>query len=138
LGLLAVLAVLLGACQFLRPQAAPVPDAQMWLAAGNGSDRKLVLFVNDLPIRDVLPGTETRFTAAELPPLPWHAELRLETGRTLVELVLASGTIMRSSDGGGTGAGARMDLSCGRVELYSGFPMGGPPPGGGVPGDCNP
>ncbi len=34
--------------------------------------------------------------------------------------------------------GARVDLSCGRIDIWSGTPMMGPAPGPGVPGDCDP
>jgi hypothetical protein len=37
-----------------------------------------------------------------------------------------------------SGAGARADLSCGRLDVWVGAPMLGPAPDGGVPGDCEP
>ena len=43
-------------------------------------------------------------------------------------------------DGGSSanGIGGRIDLSCGRLDIWSGVPVIGPMPGPGSPGDCLP
>jgi hypothetical protein len=115
----------------------PVPDGDMSLTANNQSDRTLELYVNGSKIGDVAPGSSPTFQAANLPPLPWAAELRLPTGRTLLSLPVASGSVVRSASGSQS-PGIRVDLSCGRIELYAVLPLGGPPPGTGRPGDCGP
>ena len=60
----------------------------------------------------------------------------------LVELTVRPGDVwqQRNPDGSTTaqGAGARVDLSCGRIDITSGVFMSGPVPGPGVPGDCDP
>jgi len=119
------------------PPVGTVPDAEMSLTANNQSDRVLELFVNGGKIADVQPGTEPKFAAADLPPLPWTAELRLPTGRTLLTLPVASGSVVRLSNGSQS-PGIRVDLSCGRIELFAIYPLLGPGPGPGRPGDCGP
>ena len=115
----------------------PVPDADMSLTANNTSDRALELYVNGGKIADVAATTSSTFKAQDLPPLPWQAELRLPTGRTLVSLTVTAGSVVRTANGSQS-VGARVDLSCGRIELYVIYPLLGPPPGNGHPGDCGP
>lgn len=109
----------------------------MSLTANNQSDRALELFVNGGKMADVAPMTALTMAAKDLPPMPWAAELRLPTGRTLVGLAVTSGSVVRL-ESGTAGVGNRADLSCGRVELYAVYPLGGPAPGPGRPGDCGP
>jgi hypothetical protein len=109
----------------------------MSLTANNQSDRALELFVNGGKIADVGPTTSLTIQAKDLPSMPWAAELRLPTGRTLVDLTVTSGSVVRRETGS-QGAGNRVDLSCGRIELYAVIPLGGPEPGPGRPGDCGP
>lgn len=115
----------------------PVPDAEMSVTANNQSGRTIELFVNGSKITDVAATSQLTIQARDLPPLPWAAELRLPTGRTLLELTITSGSVVRLESGSG-GVGTRVDLSCGRIELWAVFPLGGPPPGPGRPGDCGP
>jgi len=135
---LLVVMLLAAACGAVDgPRLGPVPDAEMSLTASNQSDRLLELFVNGGKITNVGPNTDLTMAARDLPPLPWAAELRLPTGRTLVSLAVASGSVIRRETGS-QGVGNRADLSCGRIELYAVIPLGGPPPGPGRPGDCGP
>ena len=115
----------------------PVPDAQMSLTANNQSDRTLELFVNGGKVADVGPMSELTMEAKDLQPLPWTAELRLPTGRTLLSIPITSRSVVRTATGS-QGSGTRADLSCGRIELWAVIPLGGPPPGPGRPGDCGP
>ena len=119
------------------PALGPVPDAEMSLTANNQSDRALELFVNGGKIADVSAKSQPTFKAQDLPPLPWTAELRLPTGRTLLTLTVTSGSVVRTANGS-QGVGTRIDLSCGRIELYAVVPLGGPAQGSGRPGDCGP
>ena len=57
--------------------------------------------------------------------------------RTLLSLTITSGSVVRREDSVQP-AGTRVDLSCGRIELYAVIPLGGPAPGPGHPGDCGP
>ena len=48
------------------------------------------------------------------------------------------GDVYSSSDGRQShGVAARADLSCGRIDLWSGPPLAGPAPNPGTPGDCD-
>lgn len=142
-GVLAIARViaLVAACQ---PQSSDgiVPPEQMELTVANLSSLDLVLVLNGAPIQPLRPGTRTAVPASRLPALPWAAEVRLPTGRSLVATTVNAGDIWsRPIANGGTelhGVGARLDLSCGRIDLYSGPPLMGPAPGSGSPGDCDP
>lgn len=119
------------------PPLGPVPDGEMSLTANNQSDRALELFVNGGKVADVPATSQLTMPAKDLQPLPWAAELRLPTGRTLLSLAVTSGSVVRLESGSGS-VGTRVDLSCGRIELWAVFPLDGPPPGTGRPGDCGP
>jgi hypothetical protein len=134
---LAALALLVAACVTHGPTIGPVPDDQMILSVSNETNRQLDLFVNDGRV-GVLPPFSAKDIAADLlPPLPWNAQVRLQTGRLLLQLTIRSGSFVRNANGGSS-PGARVDLSCGRIDLWSGFPLLGPAPGPGTPGDCDP
>ena len=121
----------------LTPTIGPVPDDQMILSVSNETDRQLELFVNSGRVAVLGPASAKDVPAAQLPPMPWDAQVRLPTGRLLLELTVRSGSFVRNANGG-SGPGARVDLSCGRIDLWSGFPLMGPVPGPGAPGDCEP
>jgi len=134
----ALLALAAAGCATLdAPPLGPVPDAELSLTANNQSDRRLELFVNGGKVADVAAAAQLTIQARDLQPLPWTAELRLPTGRTLLTLTVKSGDVVRTETGSRS-VGARADLSCGRIELYAVFPLGGPAPGPGRPGDCGP
>jgi hypothetical protein len=135
--LLAGLTVILAACVTVAPTIGPVPDNQMTLSVSNLTNRRLELFVDGTKVADVVPTSEHELSAAQLPALPWVAQVRLPTGGLLLELTVRSGSFVRNANGG-VSPGARVDLSCGRIDLWSGFPLIGPAPGPGVPGDCDP
>ncbi|HUQ43764.1 MAG TPA: hypothetical protein VM451_05040 [Candidatus Limnocylindria bacterium] len=139
---LLLVALVLGAvaCGSTGPTALPlgaVRDADMSLTANNESDRTLELFVNGGKIADVGSKSSPMFKAQDLPPLPWAAELRLPSGRTLLSLTILSGSVVRTANGSQS-PGTRIDLSCGRIELWALYPLLGPAPGPGRPGDCGP
>ena len=137
---MALLALACVGCGAPGPTELPlgvVADADMSLTANNQSDRTLELFVNDGKVADVPAKTQVTIQAKDLQPLPWAADLRLPTGRTLVSLTVRSGDVVRTTTGVG-GLGGRADLSCGRIELWAVVPLGGPAPGEGKPGDCGP
>jgi hypothetical protein len=113
-----------------------VPDSQMRIGIANNTTIVVELVVNGSPIRAIPPATNIEVPAVELPGLPWQAELTTAAGRMLVSLAVRSGDVHRTSNGSG-GVGQRVDLSCGRLDVYSGPPMLGPMPGPGTPGDCD-
>ncbi len=119
-----------------RDDPSVIPDDQMRMAVRNNTDRALGLFVNGQDLGAVAPDSGRTLDAVQLPALPWDAELRLPSGRTVVKLTIHSGSIRRTETSA-SGVFARQDLSCGRVEIWSGSPPGGPPHGPGNPGDCD-
>jgi hypothetical protein len=117
-----------------RVGAGVVPDGEMQLHVNNGTPLQLVLLVNGT--RYALPANvQTDFTASELPPLAWMAEIQTVSGRSLVRVTVRSGDVVQTG-ASQKGDGARVDLSCGRIDIWSGPPLLGPVPGPGVPGDC--
>ena len=118
------------------------PPEQMRLEVSNGTTIPVMLTVNGAAGRPIAAGQRADLGLADLGPLPWVAQVRTGAGRTLVELTVRAGDVwsQENADGSGEskGDGARVDLSCGRIDIWSGPPMMGPAPGPGVPGDCDP
>ncbi len=108
----------------------------MELHANNGTPLQLAIVVNG-QMELLAPHAQLDLFAATLPSLPWVAEVRTVTGRTLLSLTVRSGDVIEGPNGS-TGDGARVDLSCGGIDLWSGPPLLGPMPGPGTPGDCVP
>jgi hypothetical protein len=108
----------------------------MSIGIANGTSIEVELVVNGSHIRMIPPLTNIEVRAAELPALPWQSGVTTKAGRTLVTLEVRSGAVHVTSNGS-SGVGARVDLSCGRLDVYSGPPMAGPMPGPGTPGDCD-
>ena len=108
----------------------------MTLNANNGTTEAVSLVVNGAAIRELAPGANVTVMAKDLPALPWEAEVRFPNGRTLVSLTVNAGDVVYGPNHA-HGDAARVDLSCGRIDLWSGPPLLGPAPGPGVPGDCN-
>lgn len=126
---------LLGACS-------PTPTAPAYdLVVSNQTTLTVTLVVNGAVIRSVQPQTQ-EIVSTNLPPLPWSVETRTSSGRALSRLTLRAGDVwVTNLPGGGSqmkGDAVRVDLSCGRLDVWSGPPLLGPPPGPGTPGDCDP
>jgi hypothetical protein len=119
----------------------PVPFESLRLEASNETDVDLLVFVNGTQVGQIPPFTAFSISSAELPALPWNAEIKLRSGRTVLTLPVRAGDVLEARDGSGhitqqKGNATRVDLSCGRIDLWSGPPLAGPPPGPGSPGDC--
>ena len=114
-----------------------VAPADLTLDIANGSTLKVALVVNGSKIDDVAAGQSDHVVATRLPALPWNAQVLSPTGRELVRLTVHAGDVHRT-DQSTSGDAARVDLSCGRIDLWSGPPLLGPAPGSGTPGDCAP
>lgn len=110
----------------------------------NGTTLAVTLVVNGRVIEVFPPGGGTSSSgpigAGRLGPLPWVVEARSPSGRLLTSMTVHEGDVFATSLPGGGGSargdGARVDLSCGRLDIWSGPPMIGPAPGSGAPGDC--
>ena len=127
-----VFAVLTGACS-----SGTVPAAQMKLDIANSTTLVVTLAVNGVAVKAIPPGDDAEFTADQLPPLPWNAEAQTSSGRGLLGLRVKEGDVWIGGNGQG-GDAARVDLSCGRIDMWSGPPLAGPMPGAGTSGDCAP
>jgi hypothetical protein len=113
------------------------------LTVSNSTTIPVTLVLNEQPVSVIEPGNSIMIHAGDLPARPWTVELTTDGGRSLIELAVAEGSVVdeRALDGTGSyGApAARADLSCGQVRVWVGQVMpGGPAPGPGVPGDCDP
>ena len=114
-----------------------VPAAAMSVSIANGTTLTVTLVVNDAPVATVQPGDDADVPASRLTALPWAVEARSSSGRVLVSLVVHDGDVVQAP-GGSKGDATRIDLSCGRLDIWSGPPLLGPAPGPGSPGDCAP
>jgi hypothetical protein len=114
-----------------------VPAVSMSVSIANGTTLTVTLVVNDTPVATVQPGDDADIPASQLSSLPWNVEARSASGRVLVSLVVHDGDVVQSQDGS-KGDANRVDLSCGRIDIWSGPPLLGPAPGPGSPGDCVP
>lgn len=115
----------------------------MSLAINNSTTLTVGLVVNGSLVASLEPnsclgcGQDDAVPASLLPPLPWHVEARSPSNRVLVTLDVHAGDVDYESNSA-KGDGNRVDLSCGRLDIWSGPPLLGPAPGPGTPGDCQP
>jgi hypothetical protein len=118
---------------------APTPGATLPpLSISNNTTLAVTFVVNGKLVATVAPGVQIDpVSSAELPPLPWAVEARSPSGRVLVSMRVHLGDV-RIGENSASGDGARIDLSCGRLDIWVGPPMLGPMPGPGTPGDCAP
>jgi hypothetical protein len=124
------------------PSSAP-PSAsgtQMTLSVQNGTTIAVTLVVNGKVIETVAAGGYQDPIKAELPGLPWNVETRSPSGRVLSSMTVHAGDVWQTTEPNGNGEtkgdAVRVDLSCGRLDVWSGPPMLGPAPGPGQSGDC--
>ena len=127
---------LIGACS-------PTPtDPAYDLVVSNQTTLTVTLVVNGAVVRTVKPQTQEIVSTTDLPALPWSAQTRTAGGRALSAMTVRAGDVsMTTLPGGGRGMkgdAVRVDLSCGRLDMWSGPPLLGPVPGPGTPGDCDP
>lgn len=138
------LSAALSACEMFSSGSGRVVDPPR-LSISNQTSLFVTLFVNGATVATYAPGGhEDPISTDRLPPAPWHAEVRTSSGRLLLALRVAPGDIWHTGpDQFGhsslKGNGIRADLSCGRLDLWAGPPMAGPPPPSSFPpGDCDP
>jgi hypothetical protein len=123
--------VLVAACS-------PGPTANAHdLVVSNQTTLAVTLAVNGSVVRTIQPNTQETFFVRELPPLPWAVEARAPNGRVLTSMTVRPGDVWETA-GQMKGDAVRVDLSCGRLDIWSGPPLLGPAPGPGKSGDCEP
>jgi hypothetical protein len=114
-----------------------IAPSAMTLSIENGSTLAVTLVVNGTVIETIAPGQVDDVSAQRLPRLPWDAHVLSPSGRDLLQLTVHEGDV-RAGPSFNAGVGVRIDLSCGRIDLWSGPGLTGPMPGPGTPGDCAP
>jgi len=121
----------------------PAPTPPPGLSISNGTTLTVTLVVNGMPVATFARGTgRDPIPASELSALPWNVEARSPSGRVVASMTVHPGDVSATTgpngEGGAKGDGVRVDLSCGRLDIWSGPPLIGPAPGTGSPGDCAP
>jgi hypothetical protein len=107
------------------------------LSYSNQTTLTLTLFVNGNQVAVMAPGDAQDIAGARLPALPWNVEARTSKGRVILSMTVEPGDVVHAGNEW-KGDGVRVDLSCGRLDIWSGPPLLGPVPGPGEPGDCEP
>ena len=124
------------------PSSAPPSRSgmQMTLSIANYTTISVTLVVNGRVIETVPAGGYEDPIKAELPGLPWNVETRSPSGRVLSSMTVHAGDVWQTTEPNGNGEtkgdAVRVDLSCGRLDVWSGPPLLGPAPGPGQAGDC--
>ena len=112
------------------------------LVVSNGTTLRVTIVVNGMALRTIQPQTDETVFVKDLPPLPWTVEARTSAGRALLSMSVRAGDVWETTRPDGShelnGDANRVDLSCGRLDIWSGPPLLGPAPGPGSPGDCSP
>ena len=122
--------------------ASPSPSGpNMTLSIANHTTIAVTVVVNRKVIETVAAGGYEDPIKAELPGLPWEVETRSPGGRVLSSLTVKSGDVWyKTPDASGNseakGDAVRVDLSCGRLDVWSGPPLSGPIFSPGPAGDC--
>ena len=131
---LVVVAVLLAACSS--------PAATDSVNISNETTIPVGVFVNGSRVAGVDPQSRVEIPPGDLPPPPWAVDVRTLGERSLVSLDVGVNPVTRTVYPDGhevmAGPGTRVDLSCGRIDIWVGPPLLGPAPDSGTPGDCDP
>jgi hypothetical protein len=140
-----MVAGLLAGCVASGPGASTAPpsanDAPVTLSVANGTTIPVTLVVNGVTVDTVPPGGYEDPIKAPLPGLPWSVETRSPGGRVLSSMTVHAGDVWQTTpDPNGhsaaQGDAVRVDLSCGRLDVWSGPPLLGPAFIPGPSGDC--
>jgi hypothetical protein len=125
----------------------PMPSVQsarpslLDIHVDNGTTRDISIMVNGVGTAVVGAKQSETISAATLPPGNWSIDARLPGGRNVLSFVVITADITATEDPTGAGsivgAGQRVDLSCGRLDVWVAVAPLGPPPGPGTPGDCD-
>jgi len=138
-----LLAGALASCSAVPELNAPTGTVlvPLTLSVSNQTTLPVTVAVNQLEFGPYEPGSsDDPIDPRLLPAAPWHVEAKTPSGRVLLSFDVDQPDVWRSADGSQTaGAGARADLSCGRLDVWVVYPLAGPaPPQSFPPGDCDP
>lgn len=118
------------------------PHRTLDLTVSNQTTLSVTVFVNDGVLINVPPGDVATTMVSGGVSEPWTVEARTPSGRVLSSMTVRPGDVSETTHPDGSrsarGAAIRVDLSCGRLDMWSGPPLLGPMPGPGKPGDCDP
>jgi hypothetical protein len=103
------------------------------LSVSNETSITVVLLVNGGIVDSVRPGERHDPVTMDLPPLPWLIEALSPSRRVLSSLSVSATDLITST----SGRAVRVDLSCGRLDVWSGPPLAGPMWSPGPLGDCD-
>ncbi len=148
--LVALSATVATACGLVVSPSAPIVIVEpLTVSISNQTSTLAVkVVVNSAEVGIFQPGARADpIDQSRMPSPPWHVVATTLSGRLLTAYDVKPGDVNRTEYGGGhsgqSGRGSRVDLSCGRVDIWSGPPMLGPPYGSVPdrvypPGDCDP
>jgi hypothetical protein len=109
--------------------ASPSASAAIPLSVANSTTIAVTIVVNGETVATVQPGSQADITAG-LPPLPWDVESRSPSGRVLSSMTVREGDYWATMHPDGhteiRGDGVRVDLSCGRLDIWYGPRLLGP------------
>jgi hypothetical protein len=127
-GSLAVVAFLVAACgyspgpHYFGTTDQPTATPSAGVSVDNETTIPVTVSVNGTLIATVPAGTMEDPIPAELPARPWMIEARSASGRLLATLTVRMQDVISST----SGDAVREDLTCGRLDMWSGPPMLGP------------
>lgn len=134
--LVALVAVVLSGCSAANTEGSPSPllpstlGTPMTLSVKNETTIPVTLLVNGKVIETVPPRTTQDPIDAALPGLPWNVETHSPSGRVLSSMTVKAGDLWQTTvpNGGREVRGdfVRADLACGRLDVWSAPPQGGP------------
>lgn len=107
------------------------------LSYSNETTISIDLLVNGAKVATMAPGTDGNIPAIRLPAEPWAVQAQTSSGRVLSSMTVRPGDVVEASNYE-KGDAIRVDLSCGRLDIWVGPPLAGPAPQPGKSGDCAP
>ncbi len=107
------------------------------LSYSNETTISIDLLVNGAKVATMAPGSDGNIPGIRLPAEPWAVQAQTSGGRVLSSMTVRPGDVVEASNYE-KGDAVRVDLSCGRLDIWVGAPLNGPAPQPGKSGDCAP
>jgi hypothetical protein len=119
-----------------------VPTQTRDLSVSNQTTLVVTVVVNGAVLHTVPPGEVRTTLMRGSASGPWTVEARAPSGRVLTSMTFRPDDVSETTNPDGSrthrGAATRVELTCGRLDIWSGPPLVGPMPGPGKPGGCEP